>query len=313
MSTFQSSRPAVIELAAKYRDLLRQLHAEGSPEKSTEELEQTERVIFMEMCEICLWGNATDLSLLTTLSYEDLQKLQGSAARKAAEKNIIVNDLHLAFKVLRKAKASGVMDRQVDIVLDNAGFELFVDLILAGYLIEAGLATRIVLHPKDIPWFVSDVMPKDFADLLNAIGDPEAFYLTQSDDDKHAGKSQPKPLTKDEREDLDSLYKHWQGLHREGQLLIRPNQFWTQAGSYWRMQMTAPMLWEDLKESQLVLFKGDLNYRKLTGDASSLSSTTLIKLIMVGHVGANDRFLRGHRPPWTCFRYPNTGFANMQG
>ena len=93
----------------------------------------------MEMCEICLWGNATDLSLLTSLTYEDIQKLQGSEARKASEKNILVNDLEAAYDALLEAKKVGKESRQVDIVLDNAGFELYVDLILAGFLLSAGL------------------------------------------------------------------------------------------------------------------------------------------------------------------------------
>jgi hypothetical protein len=27
-----------------------------------------------------------------------------------------------------------------------------------------------------MPWFVSDVTPKDFSDLLNSMIDPQAFY-----------------------------------------------------------------------------------------------------------------------------------------
>lgn len=57
------------------------------------------------------------------------------------------------------------------------------------------------------------------------------------------------------------------GLHQEGQLTIRPNRFWTHGGSYWRLPKTEPRLHEDLRGSELVIFKGDLNYRKLTGDA----------------------------------------------
>ena len=139
MSTFKSSRPAVLELAARYKELaLEAEKGEGKDGKTTEQVEQARRVLFSEMCEICLWGNATDLSLLTTLTYEDLQKLQGSQARKAAEKNILVNDIDAAFDVLQKAqKEKKDQERRVDIVLDNSGFELFVDLILAGYLLSA--------------------------------------------------------------------------------------------------------------------------------------------------------------------------------
>ncbi|KAG9228578.1 hypothetical protein BJ875DRAFT_477118 [Amylocarpus encephaloides] len=264
LSTFRSSRPAVIELAARYHELIKQIADKG--DKTQEEINAAEKILFMEICEICLWGNATDLSLLTSLTYEDIQKLQGSEARKAAEKNILVNDLETAYDVLSKAKAEGKTSRQVDIVLDNAGFELYVDLILAGFLLSAGLATNVILHPKSIPWFVSDVLPADFGALLNALANPQSFYSTPSEEENNAGTT-PTPLTEKEIEELSFLFQNWSGFHVEGQLIMRSSRFWTEGGSFWRLPSSDPRLFADLKESQLVIFKGDLNYRKLTGDA----------------------------------------------
>lgn len=277
LATFRSSRPAVLELAERYHELINQIRSsEKLQDKSPEEIEAAEKILFMEMCEICLWGNATDLSLLTSLTYEDIQKLQGSEARKKSEKNILVNDLEKAYDLLKKAKKEGKKERRVDIVLDNAGFELYVDMILAGYLLTAGLATNVVLHPKSIPWFVSDVLPSDFAALLGALFQPQPFYSTPSEDEKAAGTT-PEPLTVKEEQELAFLFEEWSGLHAEGQLTIRSNDFWTEGGSFWRLPATAPELHEDLKESELVIFKGDLNYRKLTADVSpSLFLPTLL-------------------------------------
>jgi uncharacterized protein with ATP-grasp and redox domains len=263
MFTFRSSRPAVLELAARYHELITEMENKSS--KSEEEIDAAEKILFMEMCEICLWGNATDLSLLTFLTYEDIQKLQGEEARKASEKNIIVNDLEAAYDVLKKAKKGGKRDRQVDIVLDNAGFELYVDLILAGFLLSAGLATNVILRPKSIPWFVSDVLPQDFADLLNALNNAQSFYSTPSDDEKNSGRK-VEPLSEKELSELSFLFQEWSTFHAEGQLLLRGNRFWTDGGSFWRLPSSEPRLLEDLQESELVIFKGDLNYRKLTGD-----------------------------------------------
>ena len=275
MSTFRSSRPAVLELAAKYQALVSQLEKGVDTTKDPEEIEEAERLLFTEMCDICLWGNATDLSLLTCLTYEDIQKLQGADARKKAEDKILVNDLPAAYKVLKEAKQSGKKDRQVDIVLDNAGFELFVDLILAGYLLAAGLATQIILHPKSMPWFVSDVIPADFAALLSALASPQNFYTTP---DEHTGQI-PAPLSEKESSDLSFLFQHWAQLHADGQLLLRPNLFWTSAQSYWHLPQSEPRLYEDLKDSELVIFKGDLNYRKLTADVCAPPSSPLLPLI----------------------------------
>lgn len=264
LSTFKSSRPAVLELAAKYNEIVKQSRKESAvgSTKDSARVEEAEKILFIEMCEICLWGNATDLSLLTSLSYEDIQKLQGSNARRESEKNILVNDLPASFDVLKRARKVGNQAR-VSIVLDNAGFELFVDLILAGYLLTEGLATEVVLHAKSIPWFVSDVTPKDFADLLNVLADPQAFYAAAS---LSSNEGSPDSLTEEEVANMKSLFDNWSHFHSEGKLILRRSRFWTHPGSFWRMPHTAPDVLDDLKESELVIFKGDLNYRKLTGD-----------------------------------------------
>lgn len=285
MRTFKSSRPAVLELCARYREIVTQIeasprHAPVSADVTDpEEIARAEKLLFVEMAEICLWGNATDLSLLTSLSYEEIQKLQGSAARRESEKNILVNDLDAVFEILRAGQESqkaAAAERRVDIVLDNAGFELFVDLILAGYLLATGLATQVVLHPKDIPWFVSDVTPRDFGALLSAMADPRTFYEHVSDFDDPSSSSSgtdtpPAPLSENEVSDVRFLFDHWTALHAEGKVILRPNAFWTHAGGFWRMPGTAVPLVQDLKDSELVVFKGDLNYRKLTGDVCLFS------------------------------------------
>jgi hypothetical protein len=259
LSTFKSSRPAVLELASRYRQIVSALHSSTQPSNDS----TAEALLFREMCEICLWGNATDLSLLTSLTYDDIQKLQGSDARKASEKNIIVNDLSAVYDVLRSARESGSA-RCVDIVLDNAGFELFVDLILAGYLLATGLATRVVMHPKSIPWFVSDVLPTDFAALLNVLAGPHGFF-TAPDEGLDAGNGKA-PLSEKEADDLKFLFEQWSVAHAEGQLSMHVDRFWTEGGGFWRLPASAPELYKSLCESELVIFKGDLNYRKLTGD-----------------------------------------------
>ncbi|KAI7538335.1 DUF89-domain-containing protein [Hortaea werneckii] len=298
-STFRSSRPAVLELAARYNDMTTQFASPDSAisHASAAEREQAEYALFREMCEICLWGNATDLSLLTNLSYEDIQKLQGAESRKANESKILVNDFPAAFACLEDAKRADhppKKDRRVDIVLDNAGFELFVDLVLAGYLLHSNLATQIILHPKNIPWFVSDVIPSDFSSLLSNLYAAKPFYETPSPDEvlAHGDSFRPTPLSGKETADLAALFQDWSTLHAEGKILLRPHPFWTEAGSYWRLPTTAPGLYSDLQASELVIFKGDLNYRKLTGDAMWEPTTAFAEAIgPLGSPGSGVRVL----------------------
>ncbi|KAK6856319.1 hypothetical protein PG995_006506 [Apiospora arundinis] len=259
MDTFKSSKPAVAELAARYRSLVSALKKDhASVAQSGEE------VIFQEIFEICLWGNATDLSLLTNLSYEDIQKLQGSEARKAAESNILVNDLPQVYSKLKQAQQAEGPSSRVDIVLDNSGFELYVDLLLAGYLLASGLAREVVFHPKNIPWFVSDVTPADFGPILGVLEDPAAFF----------GNSDDGLL-----EDLSFLSAQLEAFRQEGRLSLRTSSFWTLPCGFADLPLADPELLAEFRESHLVIFKGDLNYRKLTGDRAWSPTTPFVEAI----------------------------------
>lgn len=199
--------------------------------------------LFMEMTEIALWGNATDLSLLHDLSLEDMQKLQGNTAIEEGRRNVVANDLEAVWSHLRQD--SILSDRRIDIILDNAGFELFADILYAYYLHEAGLASKIVLHAKCFPWFVSDAVIADVESLLVHLESDSVFPVRQS---------------------LDILTPQIRSMFDAGTLSVVAHPFWTSAASFHELPTAAADLFEDLRGSHLTIWKGDLNYRKLTKD-----------------------------------------------
>jgi damage-control phosphatase, subfamily III len=68
---------------------------------------------------------------------------------------ICQNDLEVAWDCVSKLKSA-----RIDIVLDNAGFELYADLLFTLYLLTVGIAETVVLHPKSIPWYIYHNPPK---------------------------------------------------------------------------------------------------------------------------------------------------------
>lgn len=93
------------------------------------------------------------------MTEEDIKKLQstGGDHLAATEKNILGNNLHkLADYVMT------IKNGRIDFVLDNAGFELYCDLVYADWLIQSGTCSEVIFHGKKLPWFVSDVTKKDW-------------------------------------------------------------------------------------------------------------------------------------------------------
>lgn len=125
-----------------------------SLEKLVADGQQTEqdklKLDLIGMLEVDLWGNATDLSLLTSLTHEQIQQLQSV---ERGQHFVLRNDFERAWQHISQLK-----DGRVDIVLDNSGFELYTDLVLADWLVTLSPSvSEVVFHPKLLPWFVSDV------------------------------------------------------------------------------------------------------------------------------------------------------------
>lgn len=132
-------------------------------------------------------------------------------------------------------------DRQIDIVLDNAGFELITDLCLADFLLQHQIASHIKFHGKRMPWFVSDVTEQDFGWILDC-------------------------LVNHTNSQVAELGSRWQQNLQQGLWSYTTHDFWTLPHDFALMKTTNPELYEELKQADLIIFKGDLNFRKLTGD-----------------------------------------------
>lgn len=130
----------------------------------------------------------------------------------------------------------------IDIIMDNAGYELFTDFVLADFILHYNLVHKIRFHCKAIPWFISDVMYRD-------------FHWTV------------KQFIANDNESLRALGKRLQQHIDTGRIELRPIEFfWTSPYEFCNMQKINPKLYNELATSHLLIFKGDLNYRKLLGD-----------------------------------------------
>lgn len=105
-ATFKGAFGAVFELSHKFSKLI------------DVQSEEDSQILFHELMQVCLWGNAHDLSLLTNMTEDDIRNLQATDKEKLEEqeKNIVVNDLDKVWNRVKDLK-----DARVDFVLDNSG------------------------------------------------------------------------------------------------------------------------------------------------------------------------------------------------
>jgi uncharacterized protein with ATP-grasp and redox domains len=200
---------------------------------------------------------------------------QGGRATLGERHNILIDH------TVEVADYLSVGAGRVDFINDNTGLELLFDLTLADFLLRQGWAHRVVLHLKNRPFFVSDAMVQDVRLLASLLP---------------AGQLQER-IT----HDLAS-----------GGLALESNPFWTTGLMF--EQMPAPLRAE-LGSSDLVIIKGDVNYRRLLGDrhwphdtsmesvtthfpASFLVLRTLKGEIVVGLEPGQAQILAAKDPTW---------------
>ncbi|HKO94968.1 MAG TPA: ARMT1-like domain-containing protein, partial [Polyangiaceae bacterium] len=150
--------------------------------------------------------------LLLAAVFGNRMDLSFAAARErgvGAEHADLLLDDRAAARQLLEAR-----DGPVHLVLDNAGTELSVDLVLACRLLEL-LDATVVLHVKVHPCFVSDTIAADLDWFLDA-SEPEAAALWSA-------------RTAEARRCREQLARARQG----GRLRIAAHAFWSGPHSLW--------------------------------------------------------------------------------
>lgn len=221
VSAFKSSASAIKQLADAVEPLIKKAESAAQDLTNGKQSGGLE-VMFRELVQTSLWGNATDLSLLTNMTHADIQQLQaggvGAEAQKKREHFVLsgLDGIQEAWDSLvaqRQAKGGTEGQGRIDILLDNSGFELYTDLLLADFLLSSGMADQIVFHPKDMPWFVSDVTPADFCFTLEALQSAD-FFKKAADDKAPSGPPRASRSTSRQRE-LVADERHFEGERRD--------------------------------------------------------------------------------------------------
>ncbi len=178
-----------------------------------------------------LWGNQAGLSLWPA----DGEHKPDHDDMESARQYLLADDTPKAVdNLLRRSPA----ETRVDILVDNAGFELVGDLALADYLLSCVGIREVRLHVKPHPTYVSDAVDQDVRETVS--------YLKKSDF----------PEVRAFGGRLNTLL--------DGQRLqLAASFFWTSPLPAWEMPEA---LRRELSASSLVISKGDAHYRRLLGD-----------------------------------------------
>ena len=200
-------------------------------ERRTRALDEDEdaRPVLTRLFRSALWGNQADLSMWTAGE-------EGPDHQDAdrAEEHLLVDDTNAALAHLT------AQDRpaRIDIWADNAGFELVSDLALIDGLLATEAVEQVTVHLKVHPTFVSDATIDDVHATLEALADGEAAPVR-------------------------ALSERLRGALASGRLRLRDAWVWT---SPLRARALPPHARAELARADLLITKGDANYRRLLGD-----------------------------------------------
>ena len=176
-----------------------------------------------------LWGNQADLSLWPANGAET----PDHSHLDQAQDHLLVDDSYPVISALQ----SGLVDR-LDFLIDNVGFELVHDLALAEYLLSVGEVKHVRFHVKAHPTFVSDAVQPDVTDTIRSM------HSSEQDPISLLGRRLADHLTED-------------------RLTIHAHFFWNSPLEFWHFPRDVQKI---LGAADLLISKGDANYRRLVGD-----------------------------------------------
>jgi hypothetical protein len=176
-----------------------------------------------------VFGNRIDLSFAASLE-------RGTSAER---EDLLLDDRAAAVQLLTQTAGP------VHVVVDNAGTELSVDLVLVSRILE-WLDAPVTLHVKVHPTFVSDATTADLQWFLDsAVDGSAALWRAASEAARQCREQLARAL-------------------QQGRLQILPHAFWNGHRSLWELPSD---LERQLTSARLVILKGDAHYRRAVGDA----------------------------------------------
>jgi uncharacterized protein with ATP-grasp and redox domains len=200
--------------------------------------------VLKSLLEMAVWGNQADLSMWPAGGKEAAPNHQESQQQA----HLLVDQTKALGDYLSTLQPRVV---RIDILVDNAGLELAQDLFLVDFLLSSKMAQLVHLHHKPHPTFVSDAMIKDVQETI-------ASFIENQDPDVRA------------------FGQRLQSHLDTQRLRLIEHYFWTSPLSGWEMP---PELKAELKKSDLIISKGDANYRRLLGDRHWPYTTPLEKIL----------------------------------
>jgi hypothetical protein len=231
---------------------------------------------FQTLNHASLWGNRADLSYA-----EVRDDRNGKLALERERANILVDDTARVWDFLQTPRA------RTDFICDNAGPELLFDLALTDFLLRVGRAEKIVWHVKPQPFFVSDTMIPDVHIALDALANSA------------------------ERELQQLAARLWSALDA-ARFVLLDHPFWVTGLFFHAMPVD---LKANIAQADMVISKGDANYRRLVGDchwdpttpfetAAGYFPTTLVAMrtlkaeLIVGLPKGESERLQAEDPAW---------------
>jgi Damage-control phosphatase ARMT1-like domain len=233
--------------------------------------------------ELSLWGNRADLSLSPggsggresiTLGNSNIRDNTTLASGEEGGSRLLIDDTdeicrRIAAMLAAPDQAAdddrpeAMPSSRVHIVLDNAGFELFSDLVLAHYL-ASRLGLNVTLWCKEFPTFVSDAVREDITSLL--------AWLREAD--AESSQSSGRRQNGDPTGELAKLSERTQSLLDSGQIALAESPWFNAAAPLFSSSelllsghdyYSAPI--EAIQRpGNVVIVKGDANYRRVHGD-----------------------------------------------
>ncbi|PVG02996.1 DUF89-domain-containing protein [Serendipita vermifera] len=219
-----------------------------------EEYQELVKSRFIDLTQVYLEGGSS----ISIESYESKECV--SSALTNAERDVPEDTLGALWGAFNALHSSGANqeNKRVDIVLENAGIELFVDMLYADFLIESGIADEVRFHGKQMPWFVSNATQDDWEWLLDALANPRLYPNASLE----------------QTQSLRQIGERWRAYERSRQFVYEQHPFWTTPLSFWDLPTSARSLFSELSHSNLTIFKGELNYRRLTCDCTAPPTTS---------------------------------------